>query len=206
MRVVYLDREAFITKYAKNDPAVLADVRTSMQRLEEKFAPTGWVMLECQLLDSSSRGQLTIAAFGPQNTWKTIPEGPVSLRGAASDMSVVVAACLCEPRPRVVGVVFQYDESGNCAQICYYYEGNLESPPELESEFVRLVSPVVEKYSDVQIDLRASGSLAVISEISRETATTICQEVWNILKAAGWLKSDDPDDGNLEVEENLPVV
>lgn len=206
MSVVYLDREAFIAKCAKDDSAVMAEIRTELQRTEDKFKPAGWVMLECQLLDSSSRGQLSIVPFGPHNTWKTIPEGPVSPRGLASDMSVVVAVCLREPSPRVVEVVFQYDESGNCAQICYYYEGNLESPPELESEFVRLVAPIVEKYSDVQIDLRAAESLAAIYEISREAATTICQEVWNILKAAGWLKSDDPDDGNLEVDENLPVV
>lgn len=204
MSVVYLDREAFIAKYAKNDPAVMAEVRIELQRLEEAFKPAGWVMLECQLLDSSGRGQLSIMTFGPHNTWKTIPEGPVSPRGAASDTSVVVAVCLREPSPRVAEVVFQYDESGNCAQICYYYEGNLASPPELESAFVRLVAPVVEKYSDVQIDLRAAESLAVIYDISREAATAVCQEMWNVLKAAGWLKSDNPEDGNLD--ENLPVV
>lgn len=102
------------------------------------------------------------------------------------------------------GVVFQYDDSGDCAQITYYEGTEPQTTRELELEFVRLLTPVASKYSNIQIDLRAAESLAVIYEISREAATAICQEMWNILKAAGWIKSDDPADGNLD--ENLPVI
>lgn len=96
MSVDYLDREAFIAKYTGNDPVAMENIRLQMQRLEELFTPAGWVMLECQLLDSSRRGQLSIVTFGPNNTWKTIPEGPVSPGGRASDVSVVVAVCLVD--------------------------------------------------------------------------------------------------------------
>lgn len=101
-------------------------------------------------------------------------------------------------------VVFQYDDSGDCAQITYYDGTGPQTTREIELEFARLLSPVALKYSNRQIDLRAAESLAVIYEISREAATVICQEMWDILKAAGWIKSDDPADGNLD--ENLPVI
>lgn len=99
MSVDYLDREAFIERYAPNDPAAAADVREQLQRQEEKYSPTGWVMLECQMLSTargSHMGERTIVPFGPNNTWKEIPKGPVSPRGLASDMAVVVAVCLVE--------------------------------------------------------------------------------------------------------------
>ena len=98
MRVVYLDRDEFITKYTDGDPDKMADVRIQLQRQQETYTPDGWVMLECHMMDSSSRGDRTIVPFGPHNTWKSIPEGPVSPRGAASDMAVVVAVCLVESK------------------------------------------------------------------------------------------------------------
>jgi len=103
-------------------------------------------------------------------------------------------------------VVFQYDDSGDLAQICYYCSEDLSTPASLEVEFVRLLTPVVDRYPDVYIDLRAAEAIAVIHEVTREVATVICQEMWDILKAAGWIKSDDPDDGNLELDANIPVV
>ena len=102
--------------------------------------------------------------------------------------------------------VFQYDDSGDLAQICYYCSEDLSTPASLELEFVRLLTPVVDKYLDVDIDLRAAEALAVICGVTREAATAICQEMWDILKADNWVKSDDPDDGNLELDANLPVV
>lgn len=98
MSVVYLDRDALIAKYVPNDPAAAADVRGQLQRQEEKYTPDGWVMLECQMLGGSHMGEQTIVPFGPNNTWKEVPEGPVSPRGLASDMSVVVAVCLRESK------------------------------------------------------------------------------------------------------------
>ena len=100
-------------------------------------------------------------------------------------------------------VVFQYDDSGDSAQVCYYCSEDLSTPASLELEFVRLLTPVVDMHPDVDIDLRAADAIAVIHEVTREAATKICQEMWGILNAAGWIKSDNPDDGNLD--ENLPV-
>ena len=98
MSVVYLDREAFIAKYADNNPATMDDLRINLQRLQETYTPVGWALMDCQMMDSSKYGMLWVLTFGPNNTWKTIPEWPISPSGAASDMSVVVAVCLVESK------------------------------------------------------------------------------------------------------------
>ncbi len=56
-----------------------------------EFLPDGWVLAEAQLLDSSWLGSLVVVPYGPNNTFKTIPDHPFSPRGLASDTSVVVA-------------------------------------------------------------------------------------------------------------------
>lgn len=70
------------------------DEETLFNRLmkqREQWQPDGWFMLECQVLDSSRLGERVILPYGPNNTFKAVPEGPVSPRGLASDMSVVIA-------------------------------------------------------------------------------------------------------------------
>lgn len=99
MSVVYLDRDAFIAKYADNDPDKMEDVRAQLQRHQEKYTPDGWVMLErAELTSAPGAGRLTVVTFGPRCTWKTIPEGIVSPTGSLVDMSVVVAVCLVESK------------------------------------------------------------------------------------------------------------
>lgn len=53
--------------------------------------PDGWMLLECADMSSSRFASLTILAYGPNNTYKSPPTHPISPRGLASDMSVVVA-------------------------------------------------------------------------------------------------------------------
>lgn len=100
MSVVYLDRKEFIARsfrYA-GDAAASVELAQRLQQQADKYQPDGWVLLECHVLDSSSLGQLAILPFGPNNTLKVVPDGPVSPRGSASDMSVVVAVCLVESK------------------------------------------------------------------------------------------------------------
>jgi hypothetical protein len=59
------------------------------QRIE--FKPTGWMLLRCEMFDSSYFGQHTLLPYGPNNTYKEVPDRPISPRGLASDMSVIVA-------------------------------------------------------------------------------------------------------------------
>ena len=48
------------------------------------------MLLECRMFDSLNIGNLTILAYGPHNTYKEPPTYPISPRGLASDMSMVV--------------------------------------------------------------------------------------------------------------------
>lgn len=66
---------------------------------EAAYAPVGWFMAECQLLDSSRAGDLTVLPYGPNNTFKEPPSAPFSPRGLASDTSVAVAHCLAASLP-----------------------------------------------------------------------------------------------------------
>lgn len=58
----------------------------------ERFQPDGWMLLECEMMDSSYLGSLTILPFGPNNTRKVpLTHGEaVSPRGLCSDMSICV--------------------------------------------------------------------------------------------------------------------
>lgn len=66
-------------------------LREVLRKQAETQCPDGWCLLECQDLSSSYMGSLTIVPYGPNNTWKAPPTTPVSPRGLASDMSMVVA-------------------------------------------------------------------------------------------------------------------
>jgi len=81
----------FAAKYCErqaNSPEGLREILTAQKA---RYNPEGWFMLECAMLDSSRLGSLTILPYGPENTFKAIPEHPVSPRGLASDMSTVCA-------------------------------------------------------------------------------------------------------------------
>src|SRR4030095_4075512 len=66
-------------------------LKSTLLSLATKFQPTGFMLLRCEMLDSSALGNRTILPYGPQNTYKTIPDHPISPSGLASDMSVVEA-------------------------------------------------------------------------------------------------------------------
>ena len=66
---------------------------------KSKYHPDGWMLLECQMMDSSRLGEYTILPYGPNNTYKTIPEHPVSPRGLCSDMSIVAGVLLTSDLP-----------------------------------------------------------------------------------------------------------
>lgn len=61
-----------------------------------KYQPEGFLLLECHQLDSSYCGSLTIVPYGPNNSLKEIPAHPISPRGLASDMSVVIGVLPAE--------------------------------------------------------------------------------------------------------------
>lgn len=71
----------------QNEPEELL---TILLKQREQYNPTGFMLLECQMMDSSYMGSLVVLVYGPNNTYKEIPNHPISPRGLASDMSTVI--------------------------------------------------------------------------------------------------------------------
>jgi len=65
-------------------------LKAILQAQARQYHPDGWMLLECQQLDSSRCGALTILPYGPSNTYQKPPNHPISPRGLASDMSIVI--------------------------------------------------------------------------------------------------------------------
>lgn len=89
----YID---FARKYCERQVSTPDELFRRLHSQQVEYQPEGWFMLECQMLDGSRLGELTILPYGPNNTFKTVPDHPVSPRGLASDMSVVVATLSAE--------------------------------------------------------------------------------------------------------------
>lgn len=81
----------FAARYCERQQQTIEGLREVLLAQIEKFHPEGFMLLECVMLDSSYLGSLTILPYGPNNTCKVIPDHPISPRGLASDMSVVVS-------------------------------------------------------------------------------------------------------------------
>lgn len=81
----------FAAKYCERQESTPERLKEALLQQKDLYHPDGWMMLECQVLDSSRLGSLAVLPYGPNNTFKSVPDYPVSPRGLASDMSVVVA-------------------------------------------------------------------------------------------------------------------
>lgn len=91
----------FSEKYCERqeqNPSGLAGVLSSQIN---RFKPIGFMLLECEQLDSSYIGQLTILPYGGESTYKTIPNYPISSRGLSSDMFVVIGYILSSEVPTI---------------------------------------------------------------------------------------------------------
>lgn len=86
----------FAELYCKSQENTPAQLFETLQQLRARYNPVGFVLLRCIVLDSSRLGERVIVPYGPNNTWKEIPDRPVSPRGLCSDISEVEAVCLAE--------------------------------------------------------------------------------------------------------------
>lgn len=86
--------DEFAKRYCARQESTRGELLDTLRAQRQKFNPTGWMLLECQVLDSSRLGSYTILPYGPNNTFKEPVSRPVSPRGLASDISVVVALLL----------------------------------------------------------------------------------------------------------------
>lgn len=80
-----------VRKYIERQDAFASATLDRMRAIEDVRDVHGWMLLECHQLDSSHMGEYTLLPYGPGCTFREVPSHPVSPRGLASDMSVVVA-------------------------------------------------------------------------------------------------------------------
>lgn len=81
----------FAQRYCERQESTPEELRETLQKQDQRFKPDGFMLLECHQMDSTRCGEYTILPYGPNNTFKDVPNHPISPRGLASDMSVVVA-------------------------------------------------------------------------------------------------------------------
>lgn len=96
--------EQFSSRYCETQdqtPHLLCD---TLQAQVIRFAPTGWMLAECQMMDGSRLGEVVCIPFGPRNTMKFPPDRPFSPRGLASDMSVVIGVLFATSLPNTTEV------------------------------------------------------------------------------------------------------
>lgn len=90
-KVEEVSKLELVLRYIERQDATEEATLTRMSLIEDVREVTGWFLLECAALDSSKLGERTLLPYGPGCTFKAPPRHPVSPRGLASDMAVVVA-------------------------------------------------------------------------------------------------------------------
>lgn len=88
-----MTRDEMIAEYCTRQDVTPEDIRYRLDVIAYRDAPDGFMLLECQDFASSHMGSYVMLPYGPKNTYHAPPTHPVSPRGLASDMSVVVATC-----------------------------------------------------------------------------------------------------------------
>lgn len=85
-----LTLDELVTAYCERQECEPEELKIRLEQQRNSYQPNGWILLECQVMDSSKLGTLTILPYGRNNTLKEVPEHPISPRGLASDTSVVI--------------------------------------------------------------------------------------------------------------------
>lgn len=82
--------DEFSGEYCKRQEQTPNRLAMILESQIQGYESKGFMLLECQQLDSSRIGQYTILGFGGNHSYASIPDHPISPRGLASDMSVCV--------------------------------------------------------------------------------------------------------------------
>lgn len=92
--------QEFAKRYCERQEQTPEGLAEVLRDRNQRFKPVGYVLLECVDLSSSRLGHYTILPYGGGATLQEIPNRPISPRGLASDMSVVVAVIKAEEVPQ----------------------------------------------------------------------------------------------------------
>ena len=86
--------EEMVDRYIERQDATAGEILSRLKAISVSYRAVGFMLLECQMMDSSMLGSLVILPFGGKSTFHVPPHHPVSPRGLASDTSTVVAVSL----------------------------------------------------------------------------------------------------------------
>jgi len=86
-----LDLEDFSKLYCETQLLTPLELRMRLEQQIREYNPNGFMLLRCVDMSSPFFGQRTILPYGPNNTYKDVPDHHISPRGLASDMSEVEA-------------------------------------------------------------------------------------------------------------------
>ena len=91
--------EEFAGLYCERQEQTPEGLLERLQVLAHVFQPVGFLIAECEMMDSSSFGQRVILPYGGGASLKEPPKGHFSPRGLASDQSKVIATIECSEIP-----------------------------------------------------------------------------------------------------------
>lgn len=95
-----LEFDVLARRFCENGPTP-RDLLTAMQTTKEKYPTTvGWLLFQCQMMDSSKFGMRVLKPYGPEgHTFTEVPILPVSLDGSASGTFTVIGTFPVEALP-----------------------------------------------------------------------------------------------------------
>ena len=94
-----MDWKEFSEAYCETQEQTPEGLLEVLKWQKKRYDPNGWMLLECQMLDSSYLGNRTILAYGPHNTFKEPTRMPIALNGLASHTSSVIGILKVEALP-----------------------------------------------------------------------------------------------------------
>lgn len=106
MKIEELTYTALADRYCAKQKCETAELFDRLSMICRDYQPDGLMLLECHQLDSSFMGSLAILPYGQKCTFKATPEYPISPRGLASDMSIVVATV---SKQELIAAGFSYE-------------------------------------------------------------------------------------------------
>ncbi len=77
----------FAARYVERQVSTVDELRGKLEIQMGMYKPLGFFIAQCQMLGSSRLGSMVVLPYGPNNTFKTVPDFAFSPRGLASDMS-----------------------------------------------------------------------------------------------------------------------
>lgn len=77
-------------RYCETQQCEPAELLDRLHQVAANLNPDGFMLLECEMLDSSFLGQRTVLAYGPNCTFREPPAHPIVLYGLASRTSTVI--------------------------------------------------------------------------------------------------------------------